>query len=57
MSQKYEMSVENRFYLEQKLTRHFKKNHQTKDSPKVVQKVKSSIGFKTFVRTEKESTT
>ena len=60
MSQKCErlvLSVENRFYLEQKLTRHFKKNHQTKDSPKVVQKVKSNIGFGTFVRTEKESTT
>ena len=42
-----------------KMTRH-KKIHQTKyspTSPKVVQKVKSNIGFGTFVRTEKESTT
>ena len=41
------------------LTRH-EKIHQTKDSPtspKVVQKVKSNIGFETFVRTEKVSTT
>ena len=44
------------FPYQKKLTRH-KKIHQTKDSPKVVQKVKSNIGFGTFVTTEKESTT
>ena len=47
------------FQTQKKLTRH-KKIHQTKDSPtspKVVQKVKSNIGFGTFVSTEKESTT
>ena len=47
------------FPYQKKLTRH-KKIHQTKDSPtspKVVQKIKSNIGFGTFVRTEKESTT
>ena len=47
------------FPYQKKLTWH-KKIHQTKDSPtspKVVQKVKSNIGFGTLVRTEKESTT
>ena len=47
------------FPYKKKLTRH-KKIDQTNDSPtspKVVQKVKSNIGFGTFVRTEKESTT
>ena len=41
------------FPYQKKLTRH-KKIHQTKDSPtspKVMQKVKSNIGFGTFVRT------
>ena len=63
-SQKHQrlvLSVENCYHFRKKSTRHKnKKNQQTKDSPtspKVVQKVKSSIGFGTFVRTEKESTT
>ena len=46
------------FPSQKKMTRH-KKIHQTKDSPtspKVVQKVKSIIGFGTFLTTEKEST-
>ena len=45
------------FPYQKKLTRH-KKIHQTQDSPtspKVVQKVKSNIGFGTFLTTEKEN--